>query len=96
MLLVAIGSLILAAVARITFEDLSEQMPPFLTMAFISLTCDIHTSRASGLLSHPLLVVISSHSQEIRAGILALALPSHSLHSPEAAPPPGYDPSGST
>jgi AGZA family xanthine/uracil permease-like MFS transporter len=77
--LIVIGSFMLAPIARIDFNDFTELFPAFLTIVLISFTYNIGVGMTAGLLSYPILKVMSGRAKEIHAGMWVLALLSLSL-----------------
>jgi AGZA family xanthine/uracil permease-like MFS transporter len=78
--LIAIGSFMLSPVARIDFNDFTELMPAFLTIVLISFTYNIGVGMTAGLLTHPLLKLMSGRYREVHPGMWVLALLSLSLY----------------
>lgn len=77
--LIVIGSFMLAPIARIDFNDFTELFPAFLTIVLISFTYNIGVGMTAGLLSHPILKLMSGRVREVHAGMWVLALLSLSL-----------------
>ncbi len=72
--LVAVGILMTGSFARIDFEDLTELVPAFLTIALMAFTYNIANGLTAGLLVHPLLKAAAGRFREVKPGGLVLAL----------------------
>ncbi|HMS01814.1 MAG TPA: NCS2 family permease, partial [Gemmatimonadaceae bacterium] len=71
--LMAIGLLMLAPVAELVSDDLTEQIPAFLTITLIAFTFNIGVGMTAGLLTYPVLKVLSGRGREVRGGQWVLA-----------------------
>lgn len=78
--LVVIGSFMIAPVARIDFADPTELIPAFLTISLISFTYNIGVGMTAGIISYPLLKVLSGRAREVPLGLWILALLSLSFY----------------
>jgi len=78
--LVVIGSYMIAPVARIDFKDPTELIPCFLTIALISFSYNIGVGMTAGIISYPLLKVLSGRWREVPRGLWILALLSLSFY----------------
>lgn len=72
--LIAVGALMLGSVRKIEFDDPTEAVPAFLTIALIAFTYNIGNGLTAGLILHPILKVLSGRWREVRAGAVALAV----------------------
>jgi AGZA family xanthine/uracil permease-like MFS transporter len=72
--LVAVGILMTGSFARMDFDDLTELVPAFLTVALMVFTYNIANGLTAGLLVHPLLKTAAGRAREVKAGGWALAL----------------------
>ena len=71
--LMAIGMMMLSPVTRIDFDDYSEFVPAFITIAMMSFTYNIGVGMTAGLLSYPLIMAVSGRYKEVTAGMWILA-----------------------
>jgi AGZA family xanthine/uracil permease-like MFS transporter len=71
--LVAVGLLMLSAVRRIDFDDLTELVPAFVTIAMMVFTYNIGNGLTAGLLLHPVVKVAAGRGREVKPGGAALA-----------------------
>jgi AGZA family xanthine/uracil permease-like MFS transporter len=72
--LIAVGALMLDSVRRIAFDDLTEVVPAFATIAMMAFTYNIANGLTAGLVLHPLMKLLAGRPREIRGGSLVLAL----------------------
>ncbi len=72
--LIAVGVLMLGSVAKIDFNDLTESVPAFITMAMIVFTYNIGNGLTAGLILYPLLKVAAGRGRELNAGAVVLGL----------------------
>jgi AGZA family xanthine/uracil permease-like MFS transporter len=66
--LVAVGLLMAGSVTRIDFEDLTELVPAFATIAMMVFTYNIGNGLTAGLVLHPLMKVGAGRARQVRAG----------------------------
>jgi AGZA family xanthine/uracil permease-like MFS transporter len=71
--LMVVGMLMLPSVAKIAFDDLTELVPAFTTIAVMVFTYNIANGLTAGLLLHPLMKVLAGRGREVRAGGWVLA-----------------------
>ncbi|MGE5700353.1 MAG: NCS2 family permease [Deltaproteobacteria bacterium] len=71
--LIVIGSFMIAPITKIDFQDPTELIPAFLTITLISFTYNIGVGMTAGIISYPLLKVVSSRGREVPAGLWVLA-----------------------
>ncbi len=71
--LVAIGSLMIAPVAKLDFEDYTELIPAFLTIVLISFTYNVGVGLTAGLLIYPVLKLITGRVREVSPPLWVLA-----------------------
>ncbi len=71
--LMIVGMLMLGAVARIDFDDLTELVPAFTTVVVMVFTFNIANGLTAGLLLYPVMKVLSGRARELRAGAIVLA-----------------------
>jgi adenine/guanine/hypoxanthine permease len=71
--LVVIGALMIAPIAQLNFNDLTELLPAFLTIVLISFTYNVGVGMTAGLLVHPLLQLATGKASEVPAGQWVLA-----------------------
>jgi AGZA family xanthine/uracil permease-like MFS transporter len=72
--LLIVGMLMLGAVAKIDFDDLTELVPAFTTVVVMVFTFNIANGLTAGLVLYPLMKLLSGRWREIRAGAVVLAL----------------------
>ena len=71
--LVVIGALMLQPVTRLDFDDFTELIPAFLTITLMIFTYNIGVGMTAGLLSYPLVKLLTGRVQEVKAGVWVLA-----------------------
>ncbi len=71
--LVAIGSLMIAPVAKLDFTDYTELIPAFLTIVLISFTYNVGVGLTAGLLIYPVLKLITGRVREVSPPLWVLA-----------------------
>jgi AGZA family xanthine/uracil permease-like MFS transporter len=71
--LVVVGLLMIGAVRKIDFEDLTELVPAFATIVMMVFTYNIANGLTAGLLLHPLAKLMAGRWREISGGSLLLA-----------------------
>lgn len=72
--LVVIGSLMIEPITRLDFDDLTELLPAFLTIVLMIFTYNIGVGMTSGLLSYPLVKLLTGRGREVSSGMWVLAL----------------------
>lgn len=72
--LLIVGMLMLGAVTRIDFDDLTELVPAFTTVVVMVFTYNIANGLTAGLVLHPLMKLFSGRWREVRPGAVVLAL----------------------
>jgi AGZA family xanthine/uracil permease-like MFS transporter len=71
--LILIGACMLAPVTRINFQDPTELIPAFLTIALISFTCNIGVGITAGLIAYPILKLFAVRVREVPPALWVLA-----------------------
>jgi len=71
--LILIGCFMVKPVARLDFDDYTELIPSFLTITLISFTYNIGVGMTAGLLTWPLLKVVSGRAREVPPPLWVLA-----------------------
>jgi AGZA family xanthine/uracil permease-like MFS transporter len=71
--LIAVGCLMIPSVAKIRFDDLTELVPAFATVAVMVFTYNIGNGLTAGLLLHPVLKTAAGRFREVPAGGWVLA-----------------------
>jgi len=71
--LMIVGMLMLSAVAKIDFDDLTELVPAFTTVIVMVFTFNIANGLTAGLVLYPVMKLLAGRAREIRAGTLVLA-----------------------
>lgn len=72
--LILVGSLMLANVSRIRWEDHAEGLPAFLTIIGIPLTYNVAYGLALGFISYPLLKLLGGRGREVSGVVYIIAL----------------------
>jgi AGZA family xanthine/uracil permease-like MFS transporter len=72
--LIAVGMIMLGAVRKIDFDDLTEGVPAFITLVMIAFTYNIGNGLTAGLILYPLLKLAAGRYRELNAGSIVLAL----------------------
>ena len=72
--LIAVGAMMLGAVRKIEFDDLTEAIPAFLTIVLIVFTFNIANGLTAGLIAYPFLKLVAGRACELSAGSVVLAL----------------------
>jgi adenine/guanine/hypoxanthine permease len=72
--LIAVGVLMAGSVRQIDFDDLTELVPAFVTVAMMLFTCNIANGLTAGLVVHPVLKLATGRGQELTAGSVVLGL----------------------
>jgi AGZA family xanthine/uracil permease-like MFS transporter len=70
--LIAVGALMLESIRRIDFDDLTELVPAFATIAMMVFTYNIANGLTAGLVLHPLMKLLSGRPREIGGGSIVL------------------------
>jgi AGZA family xanthine/uracil permease-like MFS transporter len=71
--LIVVGMLMLVSVTRIQFDDLTELIPAFVTIAVMVFTFNIANGLTAGLLLYPIIKVLGGRGREVRGGAVAMA-----------------------
>lgn len=71
--LLIVGMLMLGAVTKIDFDDLTELVPAFATVVVMVFTFNIANGLTAGLLLYPIMKILAGRARELRAGTLVLA-----------------------
>jgi adenine/guanine/hypoxanthine permease len=72
--LIVVGVMMLGAVAKIDFSDLTEAAPAFVTIVMIVFTYNIGNGLTAGLIVYPVLKLLAGRARELNAGSLILGL----------------------
>lgn len=72
--LLIVGMLMLNAVTKIDFDDLTELVPAFTTVVVMVFTFNIANGLTAGLLLYPIMKLLAGRARELRAGMIVLAL----------------------
>ncbi|MFL6247020.1 MAG: NCS2 family permease [Thermoanaerobaculia bacterium] len=72
--LLIVGMLMLGAVAKIDFDDLTELVPAFTTVVVMVFTFNIANGLTAGLVLYPVMKVLSGRAREVSAGAIVLAV----------------------
>ncbi len=70
--LMAIGAMMISSVRRIDFDDLTEAIPAFASIAMMIFTYNIANGLTSGLVLYPILKIAAGRWKELHAGSLIL------------------------
>jgi adenine/guanine/hypoxanthine permease len=71
--LVVVGLLMTASARRLEYDDLTELVPAFATIAMIAFSYNIANGLTAGLLLHPIVKLAAGRAREVRAGAWVLA-----------------------
>ncbi|GAB4372154.1 MAG: NCS2 family permease [Deltaproteobacteria bacterium] len=71
--LVVIGTFLIEPITRIDFRDQTELIPAFLTIVLMSFTYNIGVGMTAGLVSYPLLKVLTGRRREVPPGLWILS-----------------------
>ncbi len=71
--LLIVGMLMLGAVTKIDFDDLTELVPAFTTVIVMVFTFNIANGLTAGLVLYPVMKVLAGRARELRAGTVILA-----------------------
>jgi AGZA family xanthine/uracil permease-like MFS transporter len=71
--LLIVGMLMVGAVAKIDFEDLTELVPAFTTVVVMVFTFNIANGLTAGLVLYPIMKLLAGRARELRAGSIVLA-----------------------
>ncbi len=72
--LIAVGVLMLESVKRIEFDDLTELVPAFVTIAMMVFTYNIANGLTAGLLLYPIMKILAGRARELKPGAIVLAV----------------------
>jgi AGZA family xanthine/uracil permease-like MFS transporter len=72
--LIVVGAMMLGAITKIDFDDLTEAIPAFVTLVMIVFTYSIGNGLSAGLILYPLLKVVAGRGRELNAGAVVLGL----------------------
>ena len=72
--LVAVGILMMSSVTRIDFEDMTELVPAFVTIAMMVFTYNIANGLTAGLAIYPVLKLAAGRRHDVKGGTAVLAL----------------------
>jgi AGZA family xanthine/uracil permease-like MFS transporter len=72
--LIVVGMLMLSAIQKLTFDDLTEVIPVFTVMILMSFTYNIGTGMTAGFVVYPLMKVASGRAGEVSPGLWVLWL----------------------
>ncbi|HUK82354.1 MAG TPA: NCS2 family permease [Verrucomicrobiae bacterium] len=71
--LVAVGVLMVGAIRKVEFDDLTELVPAFVTITMMLFTYNIGNGLTAGLLVYPLMKAAAGRWRELKAGSVVLA-----------------------
>lgn len=72
--LIIVGALMMESVKRIDFDDFTEALPAFLTIAIMPFTYSIANGISAGLVMYPLLKLVSGRAREVHWIVYLLAM----------------------
>jgi AGZA family xanthine/uracil permease-like MFS transporter len=72
--LIAVGVLMMGSIRAIDFEDMTELVPSFVTIAAMIFTYNIANGLTAGLALYPVFKVITGRVRELKAGAVVLGL----------------------
>jgi AGZA family xanthine/uracil permease-like MFS transporter len=71
--LIMVGSFMLAPVAKIRFDDMSEVLPAFVVIALMIFTYNIGVGITAGFVLYPFCKLLTGRLREVKPGLWALA-----------------------
>jgi len=71
--LIAVGVLMVGPITRINFDDFTELVPAFATIALMSFTFNIAVGMTVGFLLYPFCKLVAGRGREIRSGLWVLS-----------------------
>ena len=72
--LIVVGSLMLAPITRINFDDYTELIPAFTVVILMSFTYNIGIGITGGFVLYPFCKVVAGRYREVQPGLWVLAL----------------------
>ncbi|MBU5678003.1 NCS2 family permease [Alkaliphilus sp. MSJ-5] len=72
--LIIVGVLMMGAVKQVNFDDFSEALPAFFTIAIMPFTYSIANGIAAGLIFYPIMKIATGKSKEVHPTVYILAL----------------------
>lgn len=72
--LIAVGVLMISAARKIDFDDFTESVPAFATIALMIFTFNVANGLTAGLILAPAMKLAAGRAREVRAGSVVLAL----------------------
>ena len=72
--LIAVGTLMVASFAKIDFNDVTELIPSFATIAMMVFTYNIANGLTAGLILYPLLKILTGRFKDLNLGSIVLAI----------------------
>ena len=72
--LVIVGVLMMSSVTKINFEDFSEALPAFFTIAIMPFTYSIANGIAAGIIFYPIVKLATGKYKEVHPIVYVLAL----------------------
>jgi AGZA family xanthine/uracil permease-like MFS transporter len=72
--LIAVGMLMVGSIRQIDFDDLTELLPAFVTVAMMVFTYNIGNGLTAGLVLYPVLKLLTGRWRELNAGSVTLGL----------------------
>ncbi len=70
--LIVVGSMMIAPIAKIRFDDYTESIPAFAVIALMSFTYNIGVGITAGLVLYPMFKLAAGRAREVRPGLWAL------------------------
>lgn len=71
--LIIVGVLMMSAVTKINFEDFSEALPAFFTIAIMPFSYSIANGIAAGIIFYPIMKIVTGKSKEVHPIVYVLA-----------------------
>jgi AGZA family xanthine/uracil permease-like MFS transporter len=71
---VFVGLLMLAPIATVKFDDLTEVIPAFAVIVLMSFTMNLGIGLTAGLLAHPIVKVLAGRAREVKKGAWLLGI----------------------
>ena len=72
--LIAVGVLMLGSIRNIDFQDMTELVPAFVTIAVMVFTYNVANGLTAGLVLWPVFKIVTGRAREVKAGSAVLGL----------------------
>ncbi|MCX7695405.1 MAG: NCS2 family permease, partial [Caloramator sp.] len=72
--LVIVGALMMGAITKINFDDFTEALPAFFTIAVMPFSYSIANGIAAGMIFYPIVKIVTGKSKEVNPAVYVLAI----------------------